>query len=466
MGEDKEQPRRRSWDLDQYHTSRGQQETPSDPFGRRTREEEVDEKALLAALYGDKSIRARYRDDGSLLLLALKTALLSVLTLGIYRFWMVTHLRRYFASAIRVDGDAIEYTGTGIEKLLGFLLALVVLAVYLGLINTGLAFLNLSFFQGNPLALNVSLLALVPFWFWASYRARRYMLSRLRWRGIRFGVEPGAWGYTWRSLLWGLLTIVTAGLALPYMHFKQAKYVTDRTWFGDQRFEQEGSWLGLMVWWSWIYVTALIFALVTWGMVIEAEYSEDFTEGAVSIMMMLWFVVASFIVFAYQISSFRYLWDNRVLGESTLGNDVSILRVFGITVGGYIATSLATLVAVAIVGAAVAGLWIVLGGPSAAALLAMAESRAGAGAEASGFSLGAATVPLVAIVVIGFLTINAIVYALTQLFLVQPVLRRKVEAMQIENPHALRSVAQRSHDEATEAGGFADALGLDVGAGV
>jgi hypothetical protein len=45
-------------------------------------------------------------------------------------------------------------------------------------------------------------------------------------------------------------------------------------------------------------------------------------------------------------------------------------------------------------------------------------------------------------------------------------MRRKVEAMVVENPEILREVSQREHDKATEAGGFADALGVDVGAGL
>ena len=47
----------------------------------------------------------------------------------------------------------------------------------------------------------------------------------------------------------------------------------------------------------------------------------------------------------------------------------------------------------------------------------------------------------------------------------QPILRLKVEAMLIRRPEALLSAQQRSRDEMRDAGGFADALGGDVGAG-
>jgi hypothetical protein len=52
--------------------------------------------------------------------LALKTGFLTVITLGIYRFWMKTRLRRWYWSAIRPGGHPMEYVGDPIEKLLGF----------------------------------------------------------------------------------------------------------------------------------------------------------------------------------------------------------------------------------------------------------------------------------------------------------------------------------------------------------
>ena len=41
-------------------------------------------------------------------------------------------------------GDAFEYTGTGLEKFLGFLIALVILAFYLGIFQVVLTFVGFS----------------------------------------------------------------------------------------------------------------------------------------------------------------------------------------------------------------------------------------------------------------------------------------------------------------------------------
>ena len=76
-------------------------------------------------------------EKSKLFWLAFWTGFLTVLTLGIYRFWARTRLRRYIWSAIDVGGDSFEYTGTGLEKFLGFLIGLVVFTVYLGLLKVG-----------------------------------------------------------------------------------------------------------------------------------------------------------------------------------------------------------------------------------------------------------------------------------------------------------------------------------------
>src|SRR5258705_6215321 len=51
--------------------------------------------------------------------------LLSIVTLGFYRFWGKTRIRRYIWSRLSLSGDAFEYTGTGGELFIGFLIVVV-----------------------------------------------------------------------------------------------------------------------------------------------------------------------------------------------------------------------------------------------------------------------------------------------------------------------------------------------------
>lgn len=65
--------------------------------------------------------------------LLIRGAVLLMVTLGIYRFWLVTDVRRFLWSNTEIAGEALEYTGTALELLLGFLVAIALLIpVYAG----------------------------------------------------------------------------------------------------------------------------------------------------------------------------------------------------------------------------------------------------------------------------------------------------------------------------------------------
>ena len=54
-------------------------------------------------------------------------AVLLLVTLGIYRFWLATDVRRSLWNHTEIAGDYLEYIGTARELLLGFLIAIVLL---------------------------------------------------------------------------------------------------------------------------------------------------------------------------------------------------------------------------------------------------------------------------------------------------------------------------------------------------
>src|SRR5579884_4272209 len=59
--------------------------------------------------------------------LRLKGAALLMLTLGLYRFWFATDVRRFLWSNTEIEGDTLEYTGLATELLGGFLIAIAIL---------------------------------------------------------------------------------------------------------------------------------------------------------------------------------------------------------------------------------------------------------------------------------------------------------------------------------------------------
>ena len=84
--------------------------------------------------------------------LAKRGAALELVTLGFYRFWLLTDIRRHLWSNTQVDGDAAEYTGRGKELLIGFLVALAILVpIYLGYFLIGLEAERYQAFASIPL---------------------------------------------------------------------------------------------------------------------------------------------------------------------------------------------------------------------------------------------------------------------------------------------------------------------------
>ena len=66
----------------------------------------------------------------------LRNLLFNILTLWIYRFRARTNVRRYLWRNMTVQGDALEYTGRGLELFLGFLLIAVTIFLPLFIIST------------------------------------------------------------------------------------------------------------------------------------------------------------------------------------------------------------------------------------------------------------------------------------------------------------------------------------------
>ncbi|HEY0850447.1 MAG TPA: DUF898 family protein [Bradyrhizobium sp.] len=189
-------------------------------------------------------------DRNGFLHLVARGAGLELVTLGFYRFWLVTDIRRHLWSNTVIDGDAAEYTGRPRELLIGFLIALAILMpIYLAYFLISVEAEHLQALASIPLVA-----AFYVFGQFAIYRARRYRLTRTVWRGVRFWMDGSGWIYAARASLWALLAIVTLGLALPWRSAALERYKLAHSWYGDLqgRFEGRGWELFKRIWWLWL----------------------------------------------------------------------------------------------------------------------------------------------------------------------------------------------------------------------
>jgi uncharacterized membrane protein YjgN (DUF898 family) len=177
---------------------------------------------------------------GDLYRIYLVNLLLTIVTLGIWRFWGITRLRRYVWSRTSMAGDRFEYDGTGLQLFLSFLLA--------GLVLVGMfivaVLLSVLLHRYSPhlavvpiLLLELVILVLA---LGAPFSAQRYRLGHSLWRGIRGGMEGSAIHYGLRSLAYFLLAAVTLYQLLPWAALRLREQLISASFLGDLRLHARG----------------------------------------------------------------------------------------------------------------------------------------------------------------------------------------------------------------------------------
>jgi uncharacterized membrane protein YjgN (DUF898 family) len=177
-----------------------------------------------------------WKQQSGLIGLSIVNFILRILTLGIYHFWGKTEVRRRIWSAVRLNGEPLEYTGTGKELFIGFLVVL--LCVFLPILLVGGALVYV-FGPQSRLLRAFQLLAYIFFIFligMAIHRALRYRLARTRWRGIRGRLEGSSLRFAWTYFWTALLIPFTLGWIMPWRATKLQSLLNNQIRFGNRPF--------------------------------------------------------------------------------------------------------------------------------------------------------------------------------------------------------------------------------------
>ena len=390
--------------------------------------------------------------------LSVSTSLLTVLTLGLYRFWMKTRLRRYYWSSVKPGGTPLEYVGEPMEKLLGFLIAVVFMAFYIGIVNLLLMFASFAVFRGNTPAYLLSFLGVIPLIFFARYRARRYVLARSRWRGIRFGVSEGAWGYAARAMGHWLMILLSLGLWWPRMTFALEKYRIDRTTFGQASLHQGGDWRMLYPAFAHLLI-GVVFTILTIMIAVGNDefrplIDEDLDDGAPTRIWVLLVVFVPWMIYGlihYTVEAKRLLANRKRCGPLALlarPRPRRVLRIY-LLGGAVVFTVLALLGTLA--GLTIYGLMSVYQPDT---IVNGSDFDPAAGPRGMITTIG------VIFYFIMFLTFGILRHTLITL----PLWRHYAETLTITGADGLPDLRQAARDPLAQAEGFAEAL--DVGAAI
>ncbi len=179
--------------------------------------------------------------------IAFPNLLLTIVTLGIYRFWATTREREYLWSKTDFIDERLEWTGRGIELFIGFLMAFFLIGIpfaLIQLVSQGLIF------RGEPAMAGLLTFVMLIVIFYlggiARFRALRYRLSRTYWRGIRGGSDdPGfmfGLSYMWKTIA-GTLPIY---LMIPWSMISLWNERWGKMSFGPYPFTSEAQWTDLM----------------------------------------------------------------------------------------------------------------------------------------------------------------------------------------------------------------------------
>lgn len=234
---------------------------------------------------------------GELYRIFLVNFLLGLVTLGIYRFWGKTRMRRYLWSHISYDGDRLEYTGTGGELFRGFILVAAVLLV-LGLALAGKDLALAVMFSHDPsqgmlIGSGINLLIYVVFFYLlmvGRYMALRYRLSRSQWRGIRGGLAGSPWKYGISGFAWTLAIGTSLGFAKPVADIALTRLQLGNVFFGTEQAKlapDSGtgglygpyvvSWLATVA--GFLLLYSALFGLIAVGTSVLQEFDRIWEDG-------------------------------------------------------------------------------------------------------------------------------------------------------------------------------------------
>lgn len=184
--------------------------------------------------------------DESFLSQSIRNFGMTLATLGFYIFWARADSKKQLHRSIRIRGQRLDYTGTGKEGCISFLVGAATAAFMVGLFvyfftKTGTsgaqARAALTDFRLRRLFISLPLIFLLGS---AVYRKRQHLLRRTWWRGQHFDLDGHPYGYAAQHFWTAFLVPLTLGWAGPWRASWLARRKIREMHLGAHRFEAVG----------------------------------------------------------------------------------------------------------------------------------------------------------------------------------------------------------------------------------
>jgi uncharacterized membrane protein YjgN (DUF898 family) len=276
--------------------------------------------------------------------IAATNALLIICTLGIYRFWASARQRRYLWSRTEFIDDTLEWTGTGKEMFLGFLIVVAILAPFFLFFQ--FLFPALIAHGKEQAAFGIIFLfeiALIYLGGFARFRALRYRLSRTYWHGIRGGSDNPGWNYGGEYLGRLALSFMTIFIVYPWAATRLWNGRWNAMSFGPLQFRANLDAEGLKGRWALIYAApfgmmfvAFFVAMIGAGFM-AASGGSNVPRPALSAMfiaiLFLFYIAIPLATLHWYAKYYRKAAAATSLGELEFSFDATTLQWLGLFLG-------------------------------------------------------------------------------------------------------------------------------------
>lgn len=200
---------------------------------------------------------------GQLFGLYLKNIFLSIVTLGIYRFWGQVEITKYIYSNIRLNDKIFGYHATGKEKFLGFLKGLLILgSLMLAIVIISYVFTVVFGPSAGNLVTMVLFTAVgVIVQPLLIYGSHRFLASRSSFANVRFQFVADLKDFSMEYYKVLALTVLTFGIYLPWFINTLNNNLISNTYLGDKKFNYHGNGKDLF----FIYLKGMVLSILTFG---------------------------------------------------------------------------------------------------------------------------------------------------------------------------------------------------------
>ena len=272
----------------------------------------------------------------------LSNTVLGILTLGIYSAWAKVRRSRYFLGNTIVLGDRLDYHARGVTILKGRLIAVAVIAVYVGL-----GFVS-------SVAQAILAIALIPVYPWVINRAMRFNARMTSWRNVRFDWHGKYWGVARVYLLWPIIGVLTLGVLAPMAARASREYLANNYALGRERFHATSALRPYYLALLWTILLGVALSAVAAGLIAAVVAllvdGIDVTSHAGSELSPLALIAAAPLIAAGPAAiCFQILTRNIIVNALTLSDaasfrsDLNPLRYLWILLSNFIATVLTAL---------------------------------------------------------------------------------------------------------------------------